>query len=564
MIRRFVSDFAHPCFPIRQASCLRRGSIAATTLVILLAIGPQVVVAALSFSGDVSLNTGIPTGPVMVGRTTVGSLQLDNGTTFASGQTQFGTTPAGIGTGIVTGPRTTWNMTTADVGLAGIGRLEIEQGAVVDTTRMTIGGQPSSHGTVIVDGASSTLQVRGPLIISSLGTTGAVGRLEASNGAIVSAIQSQTTIGRSGRVLLDGGLLRLMGLTNEGLISGSGELQFTSTGTLNQPGRIEVGEDDHLLFSGFGSPIQNTGLIAVDGGQIEFFRQINNVKQGSLFGGEITLRNGIMRVGSQSLDGTQLTNTGLLAAIGGENHFYGRVQVPTGPPLMGGEIAVTNNSVLIFHDDVTLQGGMMTVFAGSKATLLEDLALTTGSLLLADIAGSSIDSEYGEIEVVGNVQLGGSIRAVLSEGFTPEAGDSFKIITALGGVSGELTLDGMPDLPNRLLWDLEVGANQVALNVVQAPPGDYNTDGVVDAGDYIVWRRAVGQSGSGLAADGNSDGVVDSADYDHWRANFGSVVGGAPSSPIGVATSVPEPCTAALLILGAFVVIGRRRRQVPD
>ena len=37
-----------------------------------------------------------------------------------------------------------------------------------------------------------------------------------------------------------------------------------------------------------------------------------------------------MRVGSQSLEGTQFTNTGLLAAIGGENHFYGRVQVSTG------------------------------------------------------------------------------------------------------------------------------------------------------------------------------------------------------------------------------------------
>ena len=103
-------------------------------LVILLAVGPQIVFAALTFSGDVSLNTGIPNGPVMVGRTTVGSLQLDNGTSFASGPTQFGTNTTGIGTGIVTGPRTTWNMTTTDVGLVGIGRLEIEQGAVVDTT----------------------------------------------------------------------------------------------------------------------------------------------------------------------------------------------------------------------------------------------------------------------------------------------------------------------------------------------------------------------------------------------------------------------------------------------
>jgi T5SS/PEP-CTERM-associated repeat protein len=496
----------------------------------------------------------------MVGRTTVGSLQLDNGTSFASGPTQFGTTPTGIGSGIVTGPRTTWNMTTTDVGMIGVGRLEIEQGAVVDTTRLTIGGQPSGHGTVSVEGAGSTLQVRGTLMVGGLGSSGAVGKIEVANGAIVSAVQTQTTIGRGGRVMLDGGLLRIMGLTNEGLISGSGELQFTSAATLNLPGRIEVGSGDHLLISGMGSAIQNSGLISADDGEIEIARPVNNVKQGSLFGGEVTLRNGTIRVGSSALDGTQFINASLLAAIGGENHFYGRVQVPTGPPTMSGEIAVTNDSVLVFHDDVTLQGGMMTVFAGSKATLLEDLALTSGSLLLADISGSSINTEYGEIEVVGNVALGGSIRAAISDGYTPAAGDSFPIIKALGGVTGTLTLSDMPQLPNRLMWDLNIGANQVALNVVQAPPGDYNVDGIVDAGDYIVWRSAVGQSGSGLAADGNGDGVVDSADYNYWRANFGIVVGGASSSPIGVATSVPEPSTAVILILGSVVVVWHMRR----
>jgi hypothetical protein len=361
--------------------------------------------------------------------------------------------------------------------------------------------------------------------------------------------------------MLNGGLVRTASLINNGLISGSGEVQFTSN--VNLQGRIKVGESENLLFSGFGTAIQNNGLIEVDGGQLEISRQVNNVPQiPGLSRGEVTLRNGTIRVGSQSTDAVQFTNASLLAAVGGENHFHGRVQVPGAPPMSGGEIAVTNNSVLIFHDDVTLQGGMMTVFAGSKATLLEDLALTSGSLLLADISGSNVDSKYGEIEVVGNVQLGGSIRAIVSEGFTPEVGDSFKIITALGGVSGELTLQDMPPLPNRLMWDLDIGANQVALNVVPAPPGDYNTDGIVDAGDYIVWRGALGQSGSGLAADGNGDGVVDSADYNHWRANFGQVVGGAASSPIGVATSVPEPSTAAMLILGAVVVVQRMRRLV--
>jgi T5SS/PEP-CTERM-associated repeat protein len=530
-------------------------------MALLVAISPQLVFAGLSFSGDVSLNTGIPTSPVMIGRQSVGSLQLDNGTSFTSGPVQLGTTPTGIGTALVTGARTTWNMTSADVGMSGVGRLDIENGALVDTTRVTVGGLPSGNGAVRVEGEGSILQVRGPMIIGGAGLSGAIGRLEVSNSAIVNALQTQLTIGRGGRVLLDGGLLRTTGLQNEGLISGSGELQLTSAATLNQPGRIEVGAGDHFLLSGVGSPIQNMGLIAVDGGEMEITRQVNNVRQGTFLAGEITLRNGTMRVGGMTPDGPQLTNTGLLAAIGGENHFYGRVQIPATPPTMPAEIAVTNNSVLVFHDDVSLSGGMMTVFAGSKATLLEDLALASGSQLLADISGSSTDTQYGEIEVVGNVQLGGAIRAVLSNGFTPAAGDSFPIITAMGGVTGEVALGEMPPLPNRLLWDLDIGANHVALNVLQAPPGDYNTDGVVDAGDYIVWRGALGDSGTDLAADGNGDGVVDSADYNYWRANFGSVVGGASSLPIGVATSVPEPSTAAMLILGAVVGMRRCRKQ---
>ena len=48
-------------------------------------------------------------------------------------------------------------------------------------------------------------------------------------------------------------------------------------------------------------------------------------------------------------------------------------------------------------------------------------------------------------------------------------------------------------------------------------PGDFNDDGIVDAGDYQVWRAQFGQAGQSLSADGNRDGVVDAADYVVWR-----------------------------------------------
>ena len=48
--------------------------------------------------------------------------------------------------------------------------------------------------------------------------------------------------------------------------------------------------------------------------------------------------------------------------------------------------------------------------------------------------------------------------------------------------------------------------------------GDYNSDGTVDAADYVVWRKSLGQTGPDLAADGDNSGEVDLADYDYWRA----------------------------------------------
>jgi rhamnogalacturonan endolyase len=62
--------------------------------------------------------------------------------------------------------------------------------------------------------------------------------------------------------------------------------------------------------------------------------------------------------------------------------------------------------------------------------------------------------------------------------------------------------------------------------------GDYSRNGTVDAADFVVWRKAFGQLGSSLAADGNMNGRVDDADYGVWRADFGrrSAAAGLPNS----------------------------------
>lgn len=89
--------------------------------------------------------------------------------------------------------------------------------------------------------------------------------------------------------------------------------------------------------------------------------------------------------------------------------------------------------------------------------------------------------------------------------------------------------------------------------------GDYNGDNIVNAADYVVWRRTLGQSGIGLAADGSGNGTIGQSDYDTWSARFGTTfdAGDTPaevSSPSGV----PEPGTLSLAAV-AFVSMSMNR-----
>jgi hypothetical protein len=69
---------------------------------------------------------------------------------------------------------------------------------------------------------------------------------------------------------------------------------------------------------------------------------------------------------------------------------------------------------------------------------------------------------------------------------------------------------------------------------------DYDQNGIVDAGDYLVWRKANGATGLTpyTGADGNGDGTADQADYSLWRFHFGSIV---PISGTGSGASSADP-----------------------
>lgn len=85
-------------------------------------------------------------------------------------------------------------------------------------------------------------------------------------------------------------------------------------------------------------------------------------------------------------------------------------------------------------------------------------------------------------------------------------------------------------------------------------PADYNRNGVVDAADYVIWRRNAG-SLNVLPNDPNG-GIIGPAQHDLWRKNFGNASGGAALAE--GASAVPEPTTWSLSLALALVALLRR------
>lgn len=87
-------------------------------------------------------------------------------------------------------------------------------------------------------------------------------------------------------------------------------------------------------------------------------------------------------------------------------------------------------------------------------------------------------------------------------------------------------------------FSLNFGGNPVPPAALQ---GDFNEDGVVDAADYVFWRKFNGMQ----------------SDYNVWRAHFGQSSGSGSSASLN--SGIPEPATLAMFVMGVTATSVRRR-----
>ncbi len=99
--------------------------------------------------------------------------------------------------------------------------------------------------------------------------------------------------------------------------------------------------------------------------------------------------------------------------------------------------------------------------------------------------------------------------------------------------------------------DLGASLNSLDAIVFSLPPaslvGDYNNNGKVDAGDYVIFRNNSGTTN--VLPNDPLGGTIGIAQYNQWKSHFGD------SHAASGSARVPEPTSLALVVLGAVASV---------
>lgn len=398
--------------------------------------------------------------------------------------------------------------------------------------------------------------------------------IQLGNFSTISATTSVTNNG--GTLVLNGPFANVSGpFTNTGgYITGTGRF----LGGLNNgaSGTIRALFGDHIIIDQAG--VTNAGTIDLADGTIEYTQSLSNQATGFITG------RGVFRGSTATPGGTGLNNVGTLAFSAGTTDIFGDVNNST-----TGKIIAAGASVVTFYDDVVHNGVEIRTNAGSRSVFFGSVTgagpftgtgdvefngdlrpgnspanvLFAGNVTIGPTAGLDIElagptkgAGYDSLTIAGVASLGGSLDVTLLNGFVPSVGQTFEIVRATGGINGMFDAKNLPALSGGLHLDLVYGQSAVTL-LVGGIDGDYNLDGKVDAADFAIFRKSQGLTGLTLAADGNHNGLIDSGDYDVWRAHFGQSA--ALGSAIGISATVPEP-SAMVLVAVAITLLRFRKR----
>jgi len=511
---------------------------------------------------------------VNVGDSGTGTLNITNGGQVSNVKSTLGNKVGSIGTATVEGANSTWS-TSSDltVGFGGQGVLNVHNGGHVSTVYGFVGGHTGSNCTATVDGAGSTW-TSGSLNVGPIGT----GRLDIRGGGTV--VSNST--GLIGDSRFSNGTVNVQGsgstlTTDESLaIGGHG----SGTLTIQNGGRVMSGS------AFIGNFADGMGTVAVDGAGSawiiseeltvgnEGLAQLNITNGGQVTsaGGFVgrfnTVEIGDVRVASIDGPGSTWTNTGdltvggIVGTVGGN----GTIVVSNGGAVsVSGVLHVASQGIIKGNGNISadiFNAGMVAPGISPGALHVDGAYIQAAAgKLQIELGGVTPGASYDQLLVSGAASLNGALQASLINGFMPEIGNTFEILSGVGGVSGQFTTlaSELPVLAGGRRWLIDYNPTSVVLEVISAPTiaADFDEDGDVDGADLTKWRTGFGTSASASHMQGDADGDldVDGGDFLVWQRQLGN-----PTAVAGAA-AIPEPGTLALASLAVCALASLCRRQ---
>ncbi len=457
------------------------------------------------------------------------------------------------------------------------------------------GNNTSFTGSVQLD--SSTLTLNESLSIKSLngGSVTSTGGTAAQKGATVTGTVSvasgkTVTIGTdgsdstySGRITGAGAITKvgagtfILNTINSTTTNSSDVVtvfytgEFTNTGGVNiNEGTIRFGTSS----SGFTNTATATGVTIAAPGTLDM-NGINDTFPTLSGAGTVKMDGGGSTAGNLTLNGTAAGPFTFSGTITKNSATTGGNLTKSGAGsrhILSGSVNVNalaaNAGTLELNGSTTASGGATVAAAGTLAgTGTLTAALTNNGTLAPGSAG------VGTLNLVGNlvntatakwdIELSGTTAdklAVTGNIDLSAVGDSLNVSGTGTGSSWLIgtytgTLSGVFDTITSGYSVSYTGGN-IMLTAAAGLPGDFNTDGKVDAADYVTWRK------SGTNPLPNDNGAVDAAArYTVWRQNFGNPPGAGSGSGLEAGGTVPEPASFGLVLIGlAAFGFGRRSR----
>ena len=150
--------------------------------------------------------------------------------------------------------------------------------------------------------------------------------------------------------------------------------------------------------------------------------------------------------------------------------------------------------------------------------------LVSTQSLFIELGGTdnSGSAEFDQLVVGGSAAIGGLLDVSLidlgSGTFSPQVGDSFEIINAADGLSGDFSQFNLPSLAGGLDWSFGANGNAYVLSVVagNGVNGDFDNDGDWDGTDIDALVASIAGGSTDLGFDLDGDGMIDEGDLDEW------------------------------------------------